>query len=175
MAANCLIYRRCRANAINKPLYREDSFVSMSIVFPVVRIRLEREKNTRHSHFPRVTHSLDSYCFFDLYNIEHRLLFVSFCALVFPPPEPSFTLSLFRSYDTRTQLPPPHPPAEKTRRGKWNWRSEWSIPANILSLKVYKSPRIFIHSANVYFVHIYTSWPEYLHENGYTGGGFFKY
>lgn len=132
-------------------------------------------KNTRHSHFPCITHSLDSYCFFDLYNIEHRLLFVSFRALVFPPPEPSFTLSLFRSYDTRTQLPPPHPPAEKTRRGKWNWRSEWSIPANILSLKVYKSPRIFIHSANVYFVHIYTSWPEYLHENGYTGGGFFKY
>lgn len=176
MAANCLIYRRCRANAINKPLYREDSFVSMSIVFPVVRIRirLERKKNTRHSHFPCITHSLDSYCFFDLYNIEHRLLFVSFRALVFPPPEPSFTLSL-RSYDTRTQLPPPHPPAEKTRRGKWNWRSEWSIPANILSLKVYKSPRIFIHSANVYFVHIYTSWPEYLHENGYTGGGFFKY
>lgn len=109
--------------------------------------------------------------FFDLYNIEHRLLF-AFRALVFPLP--SFTLSL-RSYDTRTQLPPPHPPAEKTRRGKWNWRSEWSIPANILSLKVYKSPRIFIHSANVYFVHIYTSWPEYLHENGYTGGGFFKY
>lgn len=106
MAANCLIYRRCRANAINKPLYREDSFVSMSIVFPVVRIRLEREKNTRHSHFPRITHSLDSYCFFDLYNIEHRLLFVSFRALVFPPPEPSFTLSLFRSYDTRTLLPP---------------------------------------------------------------------
>lgn len=48
MAANCLIYRRCRANAINKPLYREDSFVSMSIVFPVVRIRirLERKKYT---------------------------------------------------------------------------------------------------------------------------------
>lgn len=105
MAANCLIYRRCRANAINKPLYREDSFVRFNVHrFP--RIRLEREKNTRHSHFPRVTHSLDSYCFFDLYNIEHRLLFVSFCALVFPPPEPSFTLSLFRSYDTRTLLPP---------------------------------------------------------------------
>lgn len=102
MAANCLIYRRCRANAINKPLYREDSFVSMSIVFPVVRIRLEREKNTRHSHFPCITHSLDSYCFFDLYNIEHRLLF-AFRALVFPLP--SFTLSL-RSYDTRTLLPP---------------------------------------------------------------------
>lgn len=170
MAANCLIYRRCRANAINKPLYREDSFVRFNVHrFP--RIRLEREKNTRHSHFPCITHSLDSYCFFDLYNIEHRLLF-AFRALVFPLP--SFTLSL-RSYDTRTQLPPPHPPAEKTRRGKWNWRSEWSIPANILSLKVYKSPRIFIHSANVYFVHIYTSWPEYLHENGYTGGGFFKY
>lgn len=105
MAANCLIYRRCRANAINKPLYREDSFVRFNVHrFP--RIRLEREKNTRHSHFPRITHSLDSYCFFDLYNIEHRLLFVSFCALVFPPPEPSFTLSLFRSYDTRTLLPP---------------------------------------------------------------------
>lgn len=105
MAANCLIYRRCRANAINKPLYREDSFVRFNVHrFP--RIRLEREKNTRHSHFPRVTHSLDSYCFFDLYNIEHRLLFVSFRALVFPPPEPSFTLSLFRSYDTRTLLPP---------------------------------------------------------------------
>lgn len=104
MAANCLIYRRCRANAINKPLYREDSFVSMSIVFPVVRIRirLERKKNTRHSHFPCITHSLDSYCFFDLYNIEHRLLF-AFRALVFPLP--SFTLSL-RSYDTRTLLPP---------------------------------------------------------------------
>lgn len=101
MAANCLIYRRCRANAINKPLYREDSFVRFNVHrFP--RIRLEREKNTRHSHFPCITHSLDSYCFFDLYNIEHRLLF-AFRALVFPLP--SFTLSL-RSYDTRTLLPP---------------------------------------------------------------------
>lgn len=175
MAANCLIYRRCRANAINKPLYREDSFVSMSIVFPVVRIRLEREKNTRHSHFPRITHSLDSYCF--SICTTSSIDFYSFRFVHSYSPLPSQVL-LFRSFDLTTlerYSPPPHPPAEKTRRGKWNWRSEWSIPANILSLKVYKSPRIFIHSANVYFVHIYTSWPEYLHENGYTGGGFFKY
>ena len=105
MAANCLIYRRCRANAINKPLYREDSFVSMSIVFPVVRIRLERKKNTRHSHFSRVTHSLDSYCFFDLYNIEHRLLFVSFRALVFSLP--SFTLSLMILRHSNAASPTP--------------------------------------------------------------------
>lgn len=118
MAANCLIYRRCRANAINKPLYREDSFVSMSIVFPVVRIRirLERKKNTRHSHFPCITHSLDSYCFFDLYNIEHRLLFVSFRALVFPPPEPSFTLSL--TILRHSNAAPPHPILPQKRRGE---------------------------------------------------------
>lgn len=41
MAANCLIYRRCRANAINEPLYHEDSLLRST---SIVQLEFERKK-----------------------------------------------------------------------------------------------------------------------------------
>lgn len=111
MAANCLIYRRCRANAINKPLYREDSFVRFNVHrFP--RIRLEREKNTRHSHFPRVTHSLDSYCF--SICTTSSIDFYSHFVHSYSP----FQVLLFRCDLTTLERSSPHPILPQKRRGE---------------------------------------------------------
>lgn len=143
MAANCLIYRRCRANAINKPLYHEDSFVR-SLASNVHRSSVRRT----NSNLPRIRkeekiHSLARPIFFNRASIYTRCVislrfwflfaYIYIYTHVFPVSTLSRTSYLRHSNATR----------EKTRRGKWNWRSEWSIPANILSLKVYKSPRIY--------------------------------
>lgn len=118
MAANCLIYRRCRANAINKPLYREDSFVSMSIVFPVVRIRirLERKKYTTlslslYNALPRLL------LFFR--SVQHRAsTFIRFVLCTRIPPSRakfySFALSILR----HSNATPPHPILPQKRRGE---------------------------------------------------------
>lgn len=114
MAANCLIYRRCRANAINKPLYREDSFVSMSIVFPVVRIRirLERKKYTTlslslYNALPRLL------LFFR--SVQHRAsTFIRISCTRIPPSKFYSFAAILR----HSNAAPPHPILPQKRRGE---------------------------------------------------------
>lgn len=159
MAANCLIYRRCRANAINKPLYHEDSFDATAF-----------QRSCRDASIPtRIPKEKHITC-----------LSPSF---PFPPPSSLFlTKSWFTRFRLRIRLriPPrdalcaavgPRKIRVETRRGKWNWRSEMiDPPANILSLKVYKSPRIYTFRECIFCTYLHYICREYLRENGYENG-----
>lgn len=108
----------------------------MSIVRPSVeRIRIYLEFERKKKYTPVIFFNRASIYTRCVISLRFWFLFayIYIYTHVFPVSTLSRTSYLRHSNATR----------EKTRRGKWNWRSEWSIPANILSLKVYKSPRIY--------------------------------
>lgn len=118
MAANCLIYRRCRANAINKPLYREDSFVRFNVH------RFPRRPYSTRKGKKYTTLSLSPYnalprllLFFR--SVQHRAsTFIRFVLCTRIPPSRakfySFALSILR----HSNATPPHPILPQKRRGE---------------------------------------------------------
>lgn len=162
MAANCLIYRRCRANAINKPLHREDSFdataFQRSCRDPT---RIPKEKHTAFLFFfplPFISFRFIPVIF---NNPRFRLRSTYIPVASFPPRSAIFADGCWSAKFGRDEF---------ARKVKLEKRNDRSPQSNILSLKVYKSPECIYTFRKCIFCTYLHYGREYLRENGYENG-----